>query len=358
MNIYPGRLFLCFFIINRNYLTKYLEIVRVSKDILKFYQILKLSNLGLMVNVIHEGVSNMDKLKLIIPVYLNQRIVFDLMAMLQDGIATVTKISENETSKGIDERRYGAAFGLNKAFSALLKIDVSGEAKKADEDSTHKEKSEERIHTPASLLYKLRNRLIEKKSLSIADSSFKPETGLLVEFKTVLYRNPLIQTMDAFIKVMNLAKIFTADNVSKGKGKGKPSNAIPQKDPERILNAMEEFRRELKSGETVDIVSDNLEFGYQAVITLENEFLNDPSMSDLVDGTFQVIGKIIRVIPTNDEKISLIRKTAFSALPLELLHKTFTPLSIFARNQGPGIPELKWEIEGPLIHVVPLAIFT
>ena len=29
---------------------------------------------------------------LIIPVYLNQRVVFDLVAMLQDGIATVTKV--------------------------------------------------------------------------------------------------------------------------------------------------------------------------------------------------------------------------------------------------------------------------
>ena len=33
---------------------------------------------------------------LIIPVYLNQRFVFDLVAMLQDGIATVTKVVKTE----------------------------------------------------------------------------------------------------------------------------------------------------------------------------------------------------------------------------------------------------------------------
>jgi hypothetical protein len=30
---------------------------------------------------------------LIIPAYLNQRIVFDLIAMLQDGLSTVTRIT-------------------------------------------------------------------------------------------------------------------------------------------------------------------------------------------------------------------------------------------------------------------------
>jgi hypothetical protein len=298
----------------------------------------------------------MDQLKLIIPVYLNQRIVFDLMAMLQDGLAMVTKISESETLRGTEERRYGAAFGLNKAFSTLLKIDVSGEAKKIGEDATQTAKSEERIHTPASLLYKLRKKLIETNNLLIVDSNFTPETGQLIEFKTVLNRNPLIQTMDAFIKVINLAKIFIEENQAKNKGQSHKTN--PKGENEKISNQMEEFRKELKAGDTVDIVSNDLEFRYRAVITLENEFLNDPSMSDLVDGTFQVIGKIIRVIPSSDKKISLIRKTAFSAMPEEVLKNTFGPLSALGATQGFGIPELKWDIEGPVLHVIPLAIFS
>ena len=34
--------------------------------------------------------------KLIVPVYLNQRLVFDLLAMLQGGISTVTAINKTE----------------------------------------------------------------------------------------------------------------------------------------------------------------------------------------------------------------------------------------------------------------------
>jgi hypothetical protein len=161
--------------------------------------------------------------------------------------------------------------------------------------------------------------------------------------------------MDAFIKMMNLARIFTEG--SSTKLKDRKNNPVLKNDNEKILNQMEEFRKELKSGDTVDIVSENLEFGYKAVITLENEFLNDPSMSDLVDGTFQVIGKILRVIPSDEGKISLIRKTALSSMPVEILQQTFGHLSALGSTKGFGIPELKWEIEGPVLHVVPLAIF-
>ena len=63
---------------------------------------------------------------LIIPAYLNQRIVFDLIAMLQDGLSTVTRITSVDSTADKDRKLYGAAFGLNQALSSLLKIDVSG----------------------------------------------------------------------------------------------------------------------------------------------------------------------------------------------------------------------------------------
>lgn len=297
----------------------------------------------------------MQQSNLIIPAYLNQRIVFDLLAMLQDGLATVTKVSEAEVSKGADERRYGAAFGLNKAFSTLLRIDFSGQIKKINEDSSQTAKSEEKIHTPASLLYKLRNILLETKKLTEVGSDYNPVSGQLIEFTSVLNRNPLIQTMDALIKMMNMASIF-ADK-EQPKSKGRKSQPKPGDENKKILSQMEEFRKELNSGETVDILSNKLEFGYESVITLENEFLNDPYMSDLVDGTFKVIGKIIRVIPSNDGKISLIRKTALSVMPTEILQGSLGHLGALSSSQGFGLPELKWEIEGPVIQIIPVAIF-
>ena len=54
---------------------------------------------------------------LIISVYLNQRAVFDLMAMLQGGIATVTNVTEtaNHEQKKTDDVKVG--FGLRNGIS-------------------------------------------------------------------------------------------------------------------------------------------------------------------------------------------------------------------------------------------------
>ena len=56
---------------------------------------------------------------LLIPVYLNQRMVFDLVAMLQGGISTVTRVSETSQERSSTERNIGAAFGLSNAFASL-----------------------------------------------------------------------------------------------------------------------------------------------------------------------------------------------------------------------------------------------
>ena len=66
--------------------------------------------------------------KLLIPVYLNQRIVFDLLAMLQGGISTVTSVSKTEQSADEKSRKMGGSFGLSQALSSLLKIDLSADA--------------------------------------------------------------------------------------------------------------------------------------------------------------------------------------------------------------------------------------
>ena len=68
---------------------------------------------------------NTESDELIIPVYLNQRIVFDLIAMLQDGMSTVTRVSSSEESKSVDNQRYGTSFGLGQALSSLLKFQRS-----------------------------------------------------------------------------------------------------------------------------------------------------------------------------------------------------------------------------------------
>lgn len=120
---------------------------------------------------------------------------------------------------------------------------------------------------------------------------------------------------------------------------------------------MVSFTNSLKAGDSIDLTSDNLNSGYQAVLTLEIQYLNDPMMSDLIDGRFNVLGKVIRTIDNDVESISLIRKTAMSKMPSPILMQFFNALSTLGKDQGFNIPELKWEVKGPVIQVIPIAIF-
>ena len=162
---------------------------------------------------------------LIIAVYLNQRIVFDLIAMLQDGMSTVTRVTSSEETKDADSQRYGAAFGLSQALSSLLKIDISGDKSKSREGNTGTQTNEERVHTPSSLFQKLRSTLTSENKIELVTKEYRPHPSHIVEFGTSLRRNPLIHAMDTFAQLFDMALAFEAVPV---KG-SHPRYGIPQR---------------------------------------------------------------------------------------------------------------------------------
>jgi hypothetical protein len=120
----------------------------------------------------------------------------------------VTRISSSEENKEVDNRRYGSAFGLSQAFSSLLKIDVSGDRLKASEEKAGTQKSEERVHTPASLFQQLRSTLKTEKKIIVIDSTYVPSPGQIIEFTASLRRNPMIQTMNISTELVDMAVAF------------------------------------------------------------------------------------------------------------------------------------------------------
>ncbi|MEW5823477.1 MAG: hypothetical protein AB1766_03920 [Pseudomonadota bacterium] len=290
--------------------------------------------------------------KLIVPVYLNQRLVFDLLAMLQGGISTVTAVTRTESSNSSSQEKAGAAFGLSQAFSTLLKIDISGETSRSKKSDEENRLSEERVHTPASLFYQLRNIMLERDLLKLLSKEVSPEPGDIVEFEASLKRNPIVETMDTLSEMMNMAILFE-DKSAPQKGAKRNQGS----DYQKIQKQMMGFSETLKTGDTIDLTADNLSTSHAAVITLETGYLNDPMMSDLVDGKFRVLGKVIRSLDSSDESISLIRKTALSKMPAPLLEQVFGQLATLGTEQGFGIPSLTLEIPGPAIQILPVAIY-
>ena len=292
--------------------------------------------------------------KLIVPVYLNQRMVFDLLAMLQGGISTVTAVTKSESHSKNDSDKIRASFGVGQALSSLLKIDLSGEKSGSRTAAGESQVSEERVHTPASLFYQLRTILLEKDLLKILTAEANPEPGDIIEFEASLNRNPIVETIDSFSEMMNIAMVFEDKGHQTSKKKGKQEQSS---DNRKIKNQMDAFSKALKTGDTIDLTAHGLESKHAAVITIESIYLNDPTMSDIVDGRFKVIGKVIRYIKDDSESISLIRKTALSKMPLPLLSQAFGQLSQLGSEQGFGIPEMSWEIKGPAFQILPISIF-
>ncbi|MGE0085473.1 MAG: hypothetical protein AB7S75_13750 [Desulfococcaceae bacterium] len=299
----------------------------------------------------------MQQPELLVPVYLNQRIVFDLVAMLQGGIATVTSITETSKKNVSKDEEAKASFGLSNAFSSLLKIDLSGTKKNSDQTSIDKTLGEERVHTPSSLFYTLRSLLFEEKKIRIDSKEYQPKSGDLLEFNASLSRNPIIETMDSFIGLIEIFEPFFPKETKSPKSNPKGQHVSNTQDLQKIKKQMESFLVGLKAGDSIDLTAKNLESGYHAVLTLESKYLNDPLMSDLVDGTFHVVGKVIRSVHENEGSINLIRKTVLSKMPLPILTEAFGKFSELSHIHGFALPELIWEIKGPVVQVLPIAIF-
>lgn len=290
--------------------------------------------------------------KLIVPVYLNQRLVFDLLAMLRGGISTVTTVTRSESTEGKSSDQISTSLGLSNALSSLLKIDLSGTRASAEAKANGSVQSEERVHTPASLFYELRKSLHEKQYIRSLSDDNGPVPGDIVEFEAALRRNPAVETMSALSSMMEMAILFQDESAMgrKGDGKGKGSENT------KIKKQMDGFLEGLVAGDTVDVTAAGFAGKWEALITLERQYLNDPAMADIVDGRFHVLGKVTRTVAPSDQPINLLRKSALSRMPSHIIQDVmgkFSELNV----QGFLLPALRTEICGPAFQVIPIAVY-
>jgi len=287
-----------------------------------------------------------------VPVYLNQRLVFDILAMLVGGISTVSTVTETASSAQAQDSSIRGAFGLAEAIAALLNIGFSGGLSRKALDEAATSETSTRVHTPASLFFMLHGILEARRLLRYErEDGYEPEVGDFIDFTASLVPNPLTATFERFAQMGEIAQVFArhAKDRERDKDAVKQAQALAQQ-----VKAMVE---KLQASDSVDLVAGGLASGRTAVVTLEQSFLNDPGMADLIDGTFHVCGKVIRVIKSSDESISLVRRTAFAAVPPELLSTAFEKLTETMTASGIPIPYVKVSIKGPAIQVIPICIY-
>jgi|APEBP8051072266_1049373.scaffolds.fasta_scaffold00730_12 hypothetical protein len=293
---------------------------------------------------------------LTLPIYLNQKYVFDLLAIIEDGFSQVETIKTGRSKSDSQKQSFKGEVGLSNVF-ALLKVNFSGDKTNQANETDQQHSSKEKIHTPNSLFSKLRNYLHEKESIT-TNNFLNGKPGDFVEMQLSLRKNPLIDILDSLSSLMNMWRLLDENNAGQlSKGYQKHSQSKNQN--QKILEQLDSLSNQLKTEGSIDLIgtSTNGE-NFKVVLTLDRAFLTDLSLSDIADGHFSVLGKITRVIQQQDnETVNLLRKTSLSKINRNLLENAFSGFSQL-NEYGFQYQDIELEIHPPVIQLIPVAIFT
>lgn len=293
----------------------------------------------------------MDVNQLMIPVYINEKIVLDMLAIIEDGFSTVSQVSYSDHKENSNAQKIEAEVSTSASIlSKLLKIDLKGELSHSGNCGETENTTKEKVHTNVSLLSKFRAFLTDANILKSGFDISNMKIGDFIEVEGELQKNPLINCMDIFVDVLRMADIFAEKPQLNAKTQAKAQ----KQQQDETMKKIKSFASELKHSGTVDfILSDS---AGTVVLSAQEQYLSNDNISEILGGHFKVLGKVIAICADKTESIDLLRKTTLSILPHDLLADMFLCLQNEDMKQY-NFPELKTEISGPAVIVIPVAIY-
>ncbi|MCA9829284.1 MAG: hypothetical protein R3B97_05840 [Dehalococcoidia bacterium] len=290
-----------------------------------------------------------------VPIYLNQRTVFDLLAIFEDGLIQVERLESVSGAGGFSEQmgELGARAGLS-----FFGVRLRGDARHRSDSNQSLTTTSELVHTPTSLCARLIGYLREGSLLTnLAADGPLPSPGDFVEFAGELRVNPLSETLKAIGFVLDAISVFqntSGRSTPGGKRQTVASQSLDFREIKRQLAAIQQLT---DAPTTIDLIGAVLPVRTTtALITTEPEFFVDRSMSAVLDGTFRVVGKVTKVAADDDAKLSMARGSALSRTGSPKLTEMLEGVIGALEQFGPAEP-LRVEISAPAVQVIPLAIF-
>lgn len=293
----------------------------------------------------------MDVNQLMIPVYINEKIVLDMLAIIEDGFSTVSQVSYSDHKENSNAQKIEAEVSTSASIlSKLLKIDLKGELSHSGNCGETENTTKEKVHTNVSLLSKFRAFLTDANILKSGFDISNMKIGDFIEVEGELQKNPLINCMDIFVDMLRMADIFAEKPQLNAKTQAKAQ----KQQQDETMKKIKSFASELKHSGTVDfILSDS---AGTVVLSAQEQYLSNDNISEILGGHFKVLGKVIAICADKTESIDLLRKTTLSILQHDLLADMFLCLQNEDMKQY-NLPELKTEISGPAVIVIPVAIY-
>lgn len=284
---------------------------------------------------------NVDSEKLTIPIYLNTKIVFDMLATIEDGFSEIRNVQiSSEMGR---ESALSADVGAGNVF-AWLNFGANTTRKNNNKQSSLIK--EQKTHTTVSLFQKLKS-ILQENNLIKEDSDTISE-GDFVELQGTLKKNPIIDFLTNIQELMKLATVFEEKGGNKSKARKMMENQKLNSQIESLING-------LRVNGKMDIIC-KTENKNVVVNTDVNYFLNK-SMSEITDGNYKILGKVTKICLENEEGISLLRNTAFSKLKIVKMEEFQELFKSEELKPFFGKEIITSVIDGPAMMVVPIAIY-
>lgn len=294
---------------------------------------------------------NMKADQLMVPVYINEKIVLDMLAIIEDGFSTVSQVSYNEhkENSNVQKLESGVSTSAN-ILSKLLKIDLKGEVSHSGNSGENTSVAKEKVHTNVSLLSRFRTFLVNEKILKSGFDTANIKIGDFIEVEGELQKNPLINYLDIFLDLFRMVDIFT----EKPQLGSKTQTKAQKQQENEIVTQIKSFADELKHSGTIDfILSDDVG---TVVLSAQEQYLSNNNISEILGGHFKVLGKVIAICKDETENVDLLRKTTLSIFPIDQITEIFSGFQNSGIKQF-NLPELKTQIPGPAVIVIPVAIY-
>ena len=146
---------------------------------------------------------------LLVPIYINEKIVIDMLAIIEDGFSKVSQVVQLDYINKTNDMNLSAEMGTSTSIlSKLLKIDFSVGGENSVDKGDNTNISFEKVHTNTSLLSKFKQYLVHEDMLKRGVSVNDIVVGDFIEIEGELQKNPLVNYMDIFQQVLDLAKVF------------------------------------------------------------------------------------------------------------------------------------------------------
>lgn len=298
-----------------------------------------------------------DPKELCIPIYLNQKIVFDLLAVQEDGFSQLTTLKTSTSDSESMKSGIGGSIGVSNVF-ALLGVTFSGERGKEKGVQDQTEMSQEKVHTPTSLFAKCRSNLISKGMLRqeiTPDNLNGVKSGDFIEFQAVLHKNPIVDILSWIKALGELISPLTAQNKQKSPRQQKSNEQVFDK---KTLGQIDAILKLVTPADSIELIGElKSGSGIKAVITCQPDFFNHGDPNEIIDGEFFVIGKVVKVVPDNSSSINLLRKSPLGRLDPTKLSELTVPFSQLEETGFQQDLKFTTAIEGPAILIIPIAIF-